>query len=535
MTGAGLLGYLAPGLPGERVAEAARRAPWRGNISTTLAGPAGALHALGKADAARHGHVAVVLHGRLDNLTRLREEMGLDVAAHPCAVTAEAYLRHGDDFAGRLIGDFALLLLDERRGALLAARDWVGTRPLFWGEKDGEVAWGSEVKQVLALLGQPSRPDERTLAAYERMAAPALTATFAAGISAVPPSGQVLAEAGRPVRVWRRAVRFAPVELSLAEAAAAVRVGLEVAVSRRAAGAACLGALISGGMDSTTVAATAAALGTRGEGPRLAAGFTTAYPDVPEIDETAYARAVAERWGVAWTPVTIRPADLLAWPDRGFAAHDGPTFPGFGMYDTLMEAARAAGVDVLLTGNVGDYWVRQDGRELEQAILRGDWRAALTWGLHGARSSPARTARRSLRAAAKRLLRRERAEAYYEDRAADYWLRASLESQEREGMRHGLQVEHPFCDFELATLLAGLPPRVRSSPRTPLKLVIREATRDLLPELVRTRADNPVSTPFFVAALGDRARDGTALGNANVLTEAAARYVAAWHDQITGT
>ncbi len=198
------------------------------------------------------------------------------------------------------------------------------------------------------------------------------------------------------------------------------------------------------------------------------------------------------------------------------------------MYETLLASAEAAAVDILLTGSVGDKWVRQDGREFEQGIFRGDWRAVRSWGTAAARESPLRAGKRALRAVAKRVLRGQRAETYYEGNADDWWVRTSLETLEREGLRHGILVEHPFCDFEFASLLAGLPPHVRSMPRTPLKLVTREAMRGLLPEVVRTRADNPVSTPYFVAALGGTARDGRPLDDGNVLTEAAAHYVAAW-------
>ncbi len=213
---AGLLGYLAPDLPPERSVGAARRSPWRGDITATEAGPIGVIHALGGATVARRAHVAVALHGRLDNLAALRGDLGLAPDADPGAVVAEAYLRHGDEFGGRLVGDFALLVLDERRGTVLAVRDWVGTRPLFWGKHGEVVAWGSEVKQVLALLDLPYRPDERTLAAYEQMATPELTATFAEGVLAVPPGGQVLAggrrnspgmASGDPVRADRRLTR----------------------------------------------------------------------------------------------------------------------------------------------------------------------------------------------------------------------------------------------------------------------------------------------------------------------------------------
>lgn len=531
---AGLLGYRASNMPPERVADALKRAPWRGAVTASATAPHGAIHALGSACLAHHRHVAVAFHGRIDNLPDLRRKTDLRDGSTG-QVVAATYLHFGPNFAEHLLGDFAILVLDEREHIVLGARDWVGTRPLFAGHHGDVVAFGSEVKQVLALLSQAYQPDEDTLAAYARMEAAAFSATFAAGVAAVPPNGQTVAAVGRPVANSRRPVRFTPVDLSLPEAANAVRVHLETAVARRVAGAGGLGALVSGGMDSTAVAATAAKLASRGAGPPVIASFTTAYPEVPEIDETAYARAVAARWDIPWHPVVINPSDLLAWPDRGFVAHDGPTFPGFGMYDKLMTAAQSAGVDTLLTGDVGDFWIRQDGRELEMAILRGDRRAILQWSFAGFHHHPRHTVLQGVRALAKRLLRKTRAESYYEGRTTDYWLRFSLESEEREGMRHGLRVEHPFCDRELASLLAGLPPRVRSSPRTPLKLITREAMIGLLPEEVRIRPDNPVSNPFFVQALASSCREGQSIDLDDALYQAARLYIAAWRRITSGS
>ena len=504
----GLLGYLAPTPMPDRIAEAGRRAPWRGAVSASVLGPMGEVRALGAARAGRDGHVAVVLHGRIDNLDSLARDAGIaDRAADPCAVLASVYLRHGDEFAGRVLGDYAALVLDERRGALLAVRDWIGTRPLFWGSHRGGVAFGSEVKQVLALLGRDYALNEAALAAYENLEDQPLDVTFADGILAVLPNGQALAAPGRPVRSWRRGLRFDPLDLSPDEAAARMRERLSVAVGRRTRDARFLGAMVSGGMDSTSIVASAASLAGRGQGPPLRLALTTAYPDAPDSDETAYGREVAQFWSIPWAPVVIRAAEFLTWPDEGFVHHDGPTFPAFRVFSRLATAAADAGVDVLLTGDGGDFWLRQEGRELDLCLLRGEWCEAARWARHDARQrSPAAVGKAIARTLARRFLKGARAEAVYEAGVAHASARLSLEAQEREAARHGVRVEFPFCDLELASLLVGLSPKRRSSPGL-TKVVSREAMVGLLPEAIRTRRTWTTLDPVLLAALGADGRD----------------------------
>lgn len=529
---AGLIGYFGTGLPNERMAQALRCAPWRGEVTTSIEGALGGIFTLGSAQAGRYGQIAVVLHGRIDNLDTLAIELDVEPVLgkehpDPCLVLAMAYLRWGEEFAGRVVGDFAAIVFDERRGVILGTRDWIGARPLFWGRWGETIAFASEVKQVLALLDRPYRIDEKVLAEYECLGDPALDATFAEGVSAVLPNGQVVAGHGHEPRAWRRGVRFEPINLPLPAAVRAVCDRLESAVGRRTAGAHRLGTLISGGMDSTSVTAIAALRAAHGAGPPVEAGFTWDFPEVPACDETMYAQAVADRWAIPWKPVINRPVDVLTWPERAFAFHDGPTFPTFFGVRNFLVAAREADIDVLLTGEGGDQWLSQREQELSHSLLRRDWRGVTHWGWYDVRRHPRATVRKVLRTWLRRLLEGERAEQYFENSAEDYWLRVALEGQEREGMRHGVRVEFPLCDIELARLLAGLRPSQHSLPGT-TKLVLREAMRDLLPDSVIARPGKTLFDPILVEALETVEED------VPITIQIAHRYGAAWRELVAG-
>jgi asparagine synthetase B (glutamine-hydrolysing) len=521
---AGVLGA-SDQLAQERIEAAIRQSPWRGSVSQVVNVPSGTIVALGSATAARDGPLSVVIHGRIDNTDALARELGVTGEVGSCLVAMAAYRRYGEEFGARLLGDFALLLLDEQRGALLGCRDWVGARPLFWGTNGKTTALASEPKQVAALLDQPMQPDEQTMAAYlDGIEKLPQDATFVAGVKAVLPNGQLVARDGA-ARSWARPVRFLPIRATRAEAAAAVRDRLFVAVRRRTAGAGRLGALCSGGMDSTSVVSVAAALAAEGNGPPVARAFTAHYPMLPAVDETAWAKAVVARWSIPWTTVPMQPSRLLEGHDEAVRLHDGPPLPGASILRTLIQAVEDDGADVLLTGEGGDFWQDPARKELALALLRRDARGIVQCGVWGLRHAPRWAMLESMRYWLGALRARRPAESFFEDDAATYLLRFTLESQEREGMRRGIRVEFPLIDYELAALLVGIPPHTRFTPGV-YKLATRAALRGILAEPVRTRTSMTFGDATFRAAFPDLQPE------ISPVQELAKRYAAAWRSAL---
>jgi asparagine synthase (glutamine-hydrolysing) len=520
-TRAGIVGYLGRDVDPAHVAAGLGRAPWRGAVSGSIRRPFGAIFALGAAQAGNCDHVGVVLHGRIDNEAELAKDLGVD-AADTCGLLAAAYLRYGDEFANRVLGDFALLVLDERRHALLGVRDWGGARPLFWGTHAEVVAFGSEVKQVLAVLDRPYELDEATATAYARMQDLPVATAFAKGVEAVAPSGQVLATLASPPRATVRHVEFTPHKLSLPEIGELLRTRFDTAVARRLRDATRPSALISGGMDSTTCAATAAALATRGITPPLVAGISLHFPDVPASDEIAYSRAVIERWNIPWYPVVIAPENLTSDPSALLALHDGPVYPGIQMFDRMYAEAARHSADVLLSGQGGDVWQDQYFNELAFCLLRREWRAAGGWLVHGIRTRPKSTAKRLALAARARALRRSLENDHFVEVGTRYWtIRMAYETEERLGQFYGLRVEFPFLDRELAEAMVGISPALRSN-RDMSKLPLREAMVDRLPAAIVQRQDKSFFDPVMVRSFGTPPPGWSA---ARMVAE---HYVATW-------
>jgi asparagine synthase (glutamine-hydrolysing) len=489
-----------------------------------VAGFLGGIVALGIAEVGCHRHVAAAIHGRIDNRDALAKDLGVP-EGRLIEIVAEAYLRHGDGFASRLLGDFAILVLDERRGVLLGARDWVGARPLFWGERNGVVAFGSEVKQVLALLDRPYVLNDEVAEAYRTMQQPPVTATFARGVYAVAPSTQVLVMPGHRPRATDRPIEFEPLDLTISEAAELVRNCTDVAVQRRLHDARRPGAQISGGMDSTSAAATAASLAQRGLVAPLVAGFGLHFPDAPASDEIAYGNDLAEMWGIPWYPVAVSSDTLVAETPETLAFHDGPVYPLVQMFHALYATAQRLDIDVITTGLGGDYWQGQEYREVLYCVLRGEWRSAAMWLREYYRWKPRSVVRQAARAGLGYIGRQTESEHFARKIRGDWFIRVGYETEERIGQRHGVRVEFPFTDRELAGALVGLSPALRSSP-TESKLPMRAAMAERLPVSILNRSGRNTFAPVIEAAYGPRQPSQT---HAQMVAE---RYLETWREHL---
>ena len=144
------------------------------------------------------GDVHAVVNGEFYGYRAIREEQaaaGYRFRTDSDSEVALAlYERYGADFLHHLRGEFAVVIADERRRCLLAARDRFGIKPLYYAVHDGDVFVASEVKALLA-LGVPARWDHEAFFA-ECHSARTADRTLFAGIRAVPPGCFLLARDG---------------------------------------------------------------------------------------------------------------------------------------------------------------------------------------------------------------------------------------------------------------------------------------------------------------------------------------------------
>jgi asparagine synthase (glutamine-hydrolysing) len=296
------------------------------------------------------GSVVCVFNGELYNFRELRARLEGRHAIRGTGdtpVLPHLYEEHGLDFVEHLEGMFALALWDRDRDRLVLARDRLGKKPLLWAERpDGSLAFASELKALLAL------PIERRLRldALDRYLALQYVPgpeTALEGVRKLRPGHLLVAEGGRVEerRYWQP--RPAPPSASDGEWIERVRHEVTAAVRRRLVADVPLGALLSGGLDSSVVVALMAQAG--GEPVRT---FTIGFGD-RRYDEREYARAVAQRYGTIHEEIEVE-LDAAALLPRLVEAFDEPHGDEAALPQLVVSDAARRRVTVALVGDGGD-------------------------------------------------------------------------------------------------------------------------------------------------------------------------------------
>jgi asparagine synthase (glutamine-hydrolysing) len=223
-------------------------------------------------------------------------------------VIVHLYEEHGPAFLERLNGEFAIVIYDDRTRRLLAARDRFGVKPLFFSVHGHELLLSSEAKSILALdrVSRSLAPDY--LVGTHLGAFPYGGSAFT-GIQSVKPGHYVIATAGSvgtQVPYWQP--RFETRQhLSFNEASCEVRERFVAGVRRRMVADVPVGAYLSGGLDSSLICLTMAALGA--ETGRPFKVFNVGFSD-PRFDESAAARRIAAHLGASFETIPCALADM---------------------------------------------------------------------------------------------------------------------------------------------------------------------------------------------------------------------------------
>jgi asparagine synthase (glutamine-hydrolysing) len=301
-----------------------------------------------------NGTIWVVQNGEIYNFRVLRDH--LERRGHrfrtqsDTEVIVHAYEEYGEDCAAHLDGMFAFAIWDVRQRTLLLARDRMGEKPLYYYAGPDTIVFGSELR---ALLEHPAVPRELSLPSltrylsFEYIPAPHSILT---GIEKLPPGHLVTVSPGDKPRVvpyWD--LSFAPDEsLDAEEWSQALRQALEQSVRRQLVSDVPLGVFLSGGIDSSAVAALATQISGRAL-KTFSLGFAeTSY------DERPFARLVAQHCGADHTEVEFSATDAASLLENAGDLLDEPLVDGsFLPLYRLSQTARRT-VSVVLSGDGAD-------------------------------------------------------------------------------------------------------------------------------------------------------------------------------------
>jgi asparagine synthase (glutamine-hydrolysing) len=297
--------------------------------------------------------IACVFNGEIYNHRALRAK--LERAGHRIEGTSDAhvipflYEAFGADFVHELDGMFAIALHDTRDGTLRLYTDRLGKKPLFHARlADGTVLFASELGALARHPGVSAEIDPLAVDQYLSYRVIPAPHTIYRDVRKVPPATCVRfdARSADAHRYWR--VTFTTRVEDGAEARERVDALLRDAVDARLAAEVPLGAMLSGGLDSSLVVALASrALG------RPIHTFSVGFDD-PRFDESAHALAVSRHCGTIHHTHRVSPADAREAIDRILAHMGEPyAFPSAIASFCMYRLARRH-VTVVLTGDGSD-------------------------------------------------------------------------------------------------------------------------------------------------------------------------------------
>jgi asparagine synthase (glutamine-hydrolysing) len=301
------------------------------------------------------GNVAIVFNGEIYNHRELRAELrerGIRPrTTSDTEVVAELFERASMGVLDRIRGMYAFVVHDRRDGRTVLVRDPFGKKPLYYFRDRDCPVFASELSALLRHPRAPREPDPRAVADYLVLQAFPAPSTVIRNVYKVPPGSYIEVVDGR----WREVIHWAPglpLRRSHVPMAAAER-GLEKelrgAVARRVESTAePLGVLLSGGLDSSVVAALARDV--TGSAP---ATFSIGFADAA-FDESPAAAAVARYLGTAHHTLRLSTKDLADGVHRWFGSVDEPVADPSLLPTVLACALARSQVRAVLTGDGAD-------------------------------------------------------------------------------------------------------------------------------------------------------------------------------------
>ena len=327
------------------------------------------------------GRSVVAFNGEIYNYRRLRQELAADgvrfATEGDTEVLPALWERDGLAMLDRLDGMFAFAIHDARANRLLLARDRLGKKPLWYAQLDDRIVFASEAKALLAHPLLRPQVDPAAVGFYLCLGYVPAPRSIWRNIRKLPPAHSLLVEGGELTqrRYWAlpRASEPMPTEQALER----VRETVFLAVNQRLAADVPLGVLLSGGVDSSIVAALMAVAAATGGGAGVRT-FTAGF-DESGFDERPAASAVARHLGTRHTELLVRASDAAGLLDRLVRQYDEPFADSSALALYLVCQAARQHVTVALTGDGGDEafagYERYRAMDLAQRMGPAAWAA----------------------------------------------------------------------------------------------------------------------------------------------------------------
>ena len=304
------------------------------------------------------GSVWIVFNGEIYNHRSIRPD--LERRGHRYATQSDTetiihlYEEYGDDCVHHLRGMFAFAIWDSRKRRLFCARDRVGIKPLYYAMREGSFAFASEMKALFELPGLGPQMNHRALPEFFALGYLSASDTLFQGVSKLLPGHRLTLELNEPhpqpriEQYWDLNITSEEKELTESDYIARFRELFAESVRLRLMSDVPLGVFLSGGLDSSSIAAVMAEFS-----KEQIKTFSVGYAE-DRFSELPYARRVAEHIGAEYNEVLLGPEEFLNSLPQLIWHEDEPiVWPSSVALHFVSRLAREK-VKVVLTGEGGD-------------------------------------------------------------------------------------------------------------------------------------------------------------------------------------
>ncbi len=515
-------------------------------VATLASASVGALANASRLPAAAALHVEpdliVVADARIDGQAELRAALGQlapSADAPAAALIAAAWRRWGADCPLHLYGDYAFVLHEPGSGTGFAARDHVGARPFFYALTGDRLAAASDPAALLALPGVPDDLDEDFVASIliHRKFEP-MDRSFQRAVRRLEAGHRLHLANGkaRLDRWWNpERIRVDP-NAGDAETIARYRALVDQAVADRIADASHFAVHLSGGLDSSLIAAVATPmLRARGLADPPGYSWHLVDPDADPDTEPGWSEAIRARLGLDLFAPSLSTEEMAALFAQDWTR--GPDIRNLLHESAIQRDAARRGAEIILSGWGGDEGASYNGRGYHPWLFAtGRWatlyRDAGRPGVRAGLRTIYHAARRTVRTFRPQMPMRWRRLSGHSLVAPDFFRRARLlpmktirefgvrrtqhdllryssttgrlEDWAISGATRGIDYRFPLLDRRLLEFIYTLPPRMfrRGAMR---RWLIKQASDGLLPDVVRLNNSKtePLRVAWIEQALGE--------------------------------
>ena len=485
------------------------------------------------------GNYVITCDGRVDNrrelIKALQAEGPVSTETSDAELLLRLYMARGPDGMRRVVGDFAFVIWDGPLQQLFCARDPMGIRTFYYYHDDNRFIFASDISAIIAGSGIQKNINELMVGLYLLNKHTEAEQTFFQGVFQVLPANHiVVSKQGIQKQVYWEPCPWDQISYKKNdEYVEHFREVFYESVACRLRSTSPVGVTLSGGLDSTSIACTAAHLIKQGQatGIELLA-FSSVFKDFPVADEGTLIQKVLESSGIRgqliygdeqWGFKPLR--------DNSMVGNRPYPVPFQARHEARLSCARASGVRTIMTGEGGDEFFNLGFgyfmdllKDFRWARLREELRFVTPETREGFRNSAVKFYKKAALDLApgpvQRMYRRLRPDKWPPWLSDDFIRRSgawqyepiqltrpksrSLYRQSQYSGPIGLprlpflqyitetyaynnvEVRHPFLDLRTVEFLIRIPPHLKFR-RGLSKLLLRQAMEGLVPDAVRLR------------------------------------------------